>query len=136
MALLTWPVNLSCWTRQITERIVHKGTVISVLPTPPPSCPTIGHPKALAKNLIMGQVKILKRGEDLKQSKSNEHVRFVKENTDVDLGSTDCLSSDPKFVLAQIRFTKSENNKSKVVPISFQVLFRCQCFSQRRLGLL
>ncbi|MBA0734625.1 hypothetical protein Gogos_018525 [Gossypium gossypioides] len=46
----------------------------------------------------MGQAKILKRDEDLKQSKSDKHVRFVKENIDVDLGSTDCLSSNPSLV--------------------------------------
>ncbi|MBA0732001.1 hypothetical protein Gogos_016118 [Gossypium gossypioides] len=63
----------------------------------------------------MGQVKILKRGEDLKQSKPDKHVRFAKENVDVDLGSTDCLSPDPG---------------------PLQVLFRCRRFSQRRSGLL
>ncbi|MBA0703530.1 hypothetical protein Golax_015848 [Gossypium laxum] len=87
--------------------------------TSPPSRPTVGRPKAPAKNLVMGQVKILKRGEDLKQSKPDKHVRFAKENVHVDLGSTDCLSPDPGSVPTQIRLTESENNGSKVLPVSF-----------------
>ncbi|MBA0547871.1 hypothetical protein Golob_019005 [Gossypium lobatum] len=61
----------------------------------------------------MGQVKILKRGEDLKQSKPDKHVRFAKENVHVDLGSTDCLSPDPGSVPTQIRLTESENNGNR-----------------------
>ncbi|KAA3458054.1 serine/arginine repetitive matrix protein 1 [Gossypium australe] len=79
--------------------------------TSPPSRPTVGHPKAPAKNLVMGQVKILKRGEDLKQSKPDKHVRFAKEDVDVDLGSTDCLSPDPGSVPTQIRLTESEKQR-------------------------
>ncbi|PPR88467.1 hypothetical protein GOBAR_AA32218 [Gossypium barbadense] len=71
----------------------------------------------------MGQVKILKCGKDLKQSKSDKHVRFVKENVDVDLGSIDYLSSNPRSVPIQIRLTESENNGSKVVPVSFYTRF-------------
>ncbi|MBA0749234.1 hypothetical protein Gogos_003183 [Gossypium gossypioides] len=69
----------------------------------------------------MGQVKILKRNEDLKQSKPDKRVRFVKKNVDVDLVSIDYLSFDPRFVLTQIRLTKLENNGSKIVLISFYV---------------
>ncbi|MBA0664155.1 hypothetical protein Goklo_004203 [Gossypium klotzschianum] len=72
------------------------------------SRPTVNHPKASAKNLVMGQVKILKRDEDLKQSKLDKRVRFVKKNVDVDLVSIDCLSLDPRSVPTQIRLTKSE----------------------------
>lgn len=70
-------------------------------PSPNTSLPsrlTVDRPKALTKNLVTGQVKILKRSEDLKQSKPDKHVGFVKENVYVDLGSTDCLSSDLEFV--------------------------------------
>ncbi|MBA0696055.1 hypothetical protein Goari_002642 [Gossypium aridum] len=56
----------------------------------------------------MGQVKILKRDEDLKQSKLDKRVRFVKKNVDVDLVSIDCLSLDPRSVSTQIRLTKSK----------------------------
>ncbi|MBA0786373.1 hypothetical protein Gotri_028011, partial [Gossypium trilobum] len=85
------------------------------------SRPTVNHPKASAKNLVMGQVKILKRDEDLKQSKLDKRVRFVKKNVHVDLVSIECLSLDPRSVPTQIRLTKSKKNGSKVVLISFYV---------------
>ncbi|MBA0749235.1 hypothetical protein Gogos_003184 [Gossypium gossypioides] len=69
----------------------------------------------------MGQVNILKRNKDLKQSKPDKHVRFVKKNVNVDLISIDYLSLDPRSVPTSIRLTKSENNRSKVVLTSFYV---------------
>ncbi|GMJ15845.1 hypothetical protein like AT4G32020 [Hibiscus trionum] len=84
--------------------------------TSPP--PFLGS-KSPANNLIMGQVKILKRGEDLKKASPKKSVRFEKENIDVvvDLGSTNRLGPDPESIPTQIRLTESNNNK--VVPVSF-----------------
>ncbi|GMJ07752.1 hypothetical protein like AT4G32020 [Hibiscus trionum] len=79
-------------------------------------------PKILAKNLVMGQVKILKRGEDLKKPSPPKSVRFEKENVDVDLGSTNRLGPDPGSIPAQIRLTESNNSniiKNKVKAVSF-----------------
>ncbi|GMI95096.1 hypothetical protein like AT4G32020 [Hibiscus trionum] len=85
----------------------------------PPSRPTVGHPKAPAKNLVMGQVKILKRGEDLKESKPVKPTMFEHESDDADLGSTDCLGPDPVSVPAQIQPDESKNSSHKVLPVSF-----------------
>ncbi|TYI77068.1 hypothetical protein E1A91_D06G120000v1 [Gossypium mustelinum] len=87
-------------------------------PTTSPPSQTAG-PKVPPKDLVMGQVKILKRGEVLKKPTPEKSVRFEKENIDVvDLGSTNRLGPDPGSVPTQIRLTKSNNNK-KVVPASF-----------------
>ena len=86
-------------------------------PSPPPR-PNVG-PKVPAKSLVTGQVKILKRGEDLKKGAPEKHVRFEKENVDVDLGSTNRLGPDPGSVPTQIRLTESNNNSNKVVPAMF-----------------
>ncbi|XVE97365.1 hypothetical protein REPUB_Repub03eG0013500 [Reevesia pubescens] len=86
--------------------------------TSPPSRPTMG-PKVPTKNLVMGQVKILKRGEDLKKTTPEKHVTFEKENVDADLGSTNRLGPDPGSVPTQIRLTESTNNYNKVFPVTF-----------------
>lgn len=54
-----------------------------------------------ARNLVMGQVKILKRGEKLLQTRKD----CVSDNEDLDLalGSTDRLGPDPETVQKQIR---------------------------------
>lgn len=64
-----------------------------------------------AKNLVMGQVKILKRGETLGQptkknyrGEESEKVQVKKEDDyDLVLGSTDRLGPDPETVQKQIR---------------------------------
>ncbi|KAE8718904.1 Detected protein of unknown function [Hibiscus syriacus] len=102
----------------------------------PPSRPRVTLPKSPTKNLVMGQVKILKRGEEIKSSKpdnpvenvdvdlSGEHLKGSKpdkpvENVDVDLGST--LRSDPDLVSVptQMRAAESENDTDEVVPPFF-----------------
>lgn len=62
--------------------------------------------KIPAKNLVMGQVKILKRGETLSQTTSggNRKPRAKKEgDLDLVLGSTHRLGPDPETVQKQIR---------------------------------
>ncbi|XWS26179.1 hypothetical protein CRYUN_Cryun26dG0008900 [Craigia yunnanensis] len=81
------------------------------------SRPIVGY-KVPPRNLVMGQVKILKRGEDLKKTAPEKPVRFEKENVDVDLGSTNRLGPDPGSVPTKIRLTES-NNSNKVVPSPF-----------------
>ncbi|KAK8509346.1 hypothetical protein V6N13_062395 [Hibiscus sabdariffa] len=87
------------------------------------SSPTPLYPgfRSQAKNLVMGQVKILKRGEDLKKPSPKKSVRFEKENVDVDLGSTNRLGPDPGSIPTQIRLTESNNNSgnNKLVPAPF-----------------
>ncbi|XP_022730942.1 uncharacterized protein LOC111285654 [Durio zibethinus] len=87
--------------------------------TSPPSRPTAGR-KVPAQSLVMGQVRILKRGEDLKKTTPEKHVRFEKENVDADLASANRLGPDPRSVRTQIRLTESNNNSNKkVFPSSF-----------------
>ncbi|KAK6274162.1 hypothetical protein POUND7_011245 [Theobroma cacao] len=86
--------------------------------TSPPSRPTVD-PKVPAKNLVMGQVKILKRGEDFKKSTPDKSVSLEKENVGVDLGSTNRLGPDPGSVPTQIRLTESNSNSNKVVAAAF-----------------
>ncbi|XP_009338438.2 uncharacterized protein LOC103930788 [Pyrus x bretschneideri] len=70
--------------------------------------------KAPGKNLVIGQVKILRRGEDLNPEKNNRGLGVVahddrkpkakKENDpDLVLGSTDRLGPDPETVQKQIK---------------------------------
>ncbi|XWS17849.1 hypothetical protein CRYUN_Cryun33cG0103700 [Craigia yunnanensis] len=75
--------------------------------------------KVTAKNLVMGQVKILKRGEDLKITAPEKPVRFEKENVDVDLGSTKRLGPDPGSVPTRILLAESNKKINKVVPAAF-----------------
>ncbi|KAJ9163005.1 hypothetical protein P3X46_022728 [Hevea brasiliensis] len=62
-----------------------------------------------ARNLVMGEVKILKRGESLAKSdnrvpKENRKPRVKKEkNADLVLGCTDRLGPDPETVQKQVR---------------------------------
>ncbi|KAE8658236.1 hypothetical protein F3Y22_tig00116973pilonHSYRG00020 [Hibiscus syriacus] len=87
----------------------------TISPTPPSA-----DPKVRAKNLVMGQVKILKRGEELKKPSTRKSVRFEKENVDVDLGSTNLLGPDPWSIPTQTRLTESNNrNNNKVNPVTF-----------------
>ncbi|KAE8665223.1 putative receptor-like protein kinase [Hibiscus syriacus] len=88
--------------------------------TSPPPTPSACS-KSPARNLVMGQVKILKRGEYLEKPSPQKSVGFEKENIDVDLGSTNRLGPDPGSIPTQIRLTES-NSKSgndKFVPVSF-----------------
>ncbi|KAJ4827248.1 hypothetical protein Tsubulata_015212 [Turnera subulata] len=64
-------------------------------------------------NYIMGQVKILKRGEQLakavppvKEAKPKAPVTVRKDADLADLGSTDRLGPDPEMVTAQIRLSE------------------------------
>lgn len=57
-----------------------------------------------AKNLVMGQVKILKRGEKLGQTRNGFNNN--KEDVDLVLGSTDRLGPDPETVQQQIRVSE------------------------------
>ncbi|XVF89371.1 hypothetical protein PTKIN_Ptkin19aG0125000 [Pterospermum kingtungense] len=84
----------------------------------PPRPPTVVA-KAPTKTLVMGQVKILKRGEDLKTIAPAKDVKLEKENVDVDLGSTNRLGPDPKSVPTQIRLTESNNSTTKAFPAAF-----------------
>ncbi|KAE8687470.1 Detected protein of unknown function [Hibiscus syriacus] len=84
----------------------------------PPST-TVAPLKAPAMNLVMGQVKILKRGEDLKESKPDKPMKLENENVDVDLRSTNSLGRDPVSDPTQIRPSVSVNDSNKVLPFSF-----------------
>ncbi|OAY46955.1 uncharacterized protein LOC110617791 [Manihot esculenta] len=72
----------------------HTGSMVARLP---------------AKNLVMGEVKILKRGEsfaktDKRVSKENRKPMVkLEKNADLVLGSTDRLGPDPETVQKQIR---------------------------------
>jgi hypothetical protein len=57
-----------------------------------------------AKNLVMGQVKILKRGEKLVQTRNG--CDSNKENLDLVLGSTNRLGPDPDMVQKQIKVSE------------------------------
>jgi hypothetical protein len=57
-----------------------------------------------AKNLVMGQVKILKRGEKLVQTRNG--CDSNKENLDLVLGSTNRLGPDPDTVQKQIKVSE------------------------------
>lgn len=74
-------------------------------PSPLPPKSTAEKPHAAAGNLIMGQVKILKRGEDLKEKKptSPKSVIAAAENENRGL-----LGPDPESVRTQIRLTASK----------------------------
>ncbi|GAV82185.1 hypothetical protein CFOL_v3_25637, partial [Cephalotus follicularis] len=99
--------------------------------SPPPSRAMVA-PKFPAKNLIMGQVKILKRGEELVNTapdsplKGEESIPMMpdlskKGETPIvkkfggfadlgsDLGSTDRLGPDPELMATQIRLTSNSN---------------------------
>ncbi|XVF48304.1 hypothetical protein PTKIN_Ptkin03bG0179500 [Pterospermum kingtungense] len=84
----------------------------------PPNTPrlTVG-PKLPAKNPVMGQVKILKRGKELRKTAPEKHIKFEKEN--VDRGSTNRLGRDPESVPNQIRLNESSKNSNQVVPTTF-----------------
>ncbi|KAL4319641.1 hypothetical protein GQ457_18G003040 [Hibiscus cannabinus] len=83
--------------------------------TSPPSRPTVGHLKAPSKNLVMGQVKILKRGEDLKESKPDNPRKLENgignESADPDLRSTNST--------AQVQPNESKTGSDKALPPSF-----------------
>lgn len=71
--------------------------------------------KGSATNLVMGQVKILKRGERLNSENnqtrvlavSSDNHKMAKSDGDFDLvlGSTDRLGPDPEMVQKQIRIS-------------------------------
>ncbi|XVE53565.1 hypothetical protein DITRI_Ditri03aG0013000 [Diplodiscus trichospermus] len=86
--------------------------------TSPTSRPAVDS-KVPANNLVMGQVKILKRGEDLSKMTQEKPARFEKENVDADLGTTNRLGPDPGSVPTQVRLTESNNNGNKVVSAAF-----------------
>ena len=70
--------------------------------------------KSLARNLVMGQVTILKRGEALSPPKNlglgDDQKGRVKRDADVDsvLGSTDRLGPEPEMVQKAIRVSESK----------------------------
>ncbi|GLU01268.1 hypothetical protein SLE2022_185810 [Rubroshorea leprosula] len=63
------------------------------------------------KNLVIGQVKILKRGEELSKPAA-EPVKVEKKKGGVDLGSTNRLGPDPELGRTQIRLTESKDKVS------------------------
>ncbi|PON71285.1 serine/arginine repetitive matrix-like protein [Parasponia andersonii] len=80
--------------------------------SPPRPKPAVEKPKP-AGNIIMGHVKILKRGEELKEKTASEPspapVPAVKESlVGADLDSACILGPDPESVRTQIRVTKSD----------------------------
>ncbi|OAY27452.1 uncharacterized protein LOC110604139 [Manihot esculenta] len=80
-------------------------------PNTSPSSRAAVAPQVTAKNLVMGQVKILKRGEQLAKptpEKVSQPAK-VEKMEDLDLGSTHRLGPDPELVPTQIRLT--ETNK-------------------------
>lgn len=89
--------------------------------SPPPKAIVVKSP---AKNLVMGQVKILKRGEDVPETTSDvskiqnhedpvvpgttsdvSEIQNHEDPVDLVLSSTDRLGPDPVMVQKQIRFT-------------------------------
>ncbi|KAB1204670.1 hypothetical protein CJ030_MR8G012742 [Morella rubra] len=69
--------------------------------TPPATIPSrTASQKAPSKNIVMGQVKILKRGEKLAKTASDE-----ESHGEPDLGSTERLGPDPVSIPTQIRLT-------------------------------
>ncbi|XP_010245527.1 PREDICTED: uncharacterized protein LOC104589047 [Nelumbo nucifera] len=66
--------------------------------------------KPPAKTLVMGQVTILKRGEELKPPKVDDAVEEVKKENDVDsvLCSTNRLGPEPEMVPKQIHLTDAK----------------------------
>lgn len=81
-------------------------------PRPQPRAVLRGSPpKALIKpNLVMGQVKILKRGEELASTVPfKEPEKKEVEKKSPDLGSTERLGPDPQSVPTQIRLAGSKN---------------------------
>ncbi|KAJ7966236.1 Serine/arginine repetitive matrix-like protein [Quillaja saponaria] len=69
--------------------------------------------KLQGHSLIMGQVKILKRGEELSKTAIPDPVKENRE--ELDLGSTQRLGSDPDLVPSQIRLADFE----RVPPIFY-----------------
>lgn len=62
--------------------------------------------KAPVKNLVMGEVKILKRGEPLISPKKDDREKVaVKGEKDLVLGTTDRLGPEPDTVQKEIRVT-------------------------------
>ncbi|KAJ7958544.1 Serine/arginine repetitive matrix-like protein [Quillaja saponaria] len=62
--------------------------------------------KTKVQNLVMGQVKILKRGEELAKTVTPDPVK--ENHDDLDLGSTNRLGPDPDMVATQIRLADSD----------------------------
>lgn len=82
--------------------------------TSPPSRPVVDQ-KSPAKNLLIGQVKILKRGEELVKP-AEEPIKVEKKKVGngngLDLASTNRSRSDPISIPSQIRLTESNNKIS------------------------
>ncbi|KAK7281492.1 hypothetical protein RIF29_09542 [Crotalaria pallida] len=85
--------------------------------------------KGPGTNLVMGQVKILKRGEKLpeiakRDEGSDRSLRSSEENLDVGLGSTDRLGPDPStvkkevMVKKQIRVSDLKDGSKKQIRVS------------------
>lgn len=87
-----------------------------------PSSRATTHKSPAKNNLVMGQVKILKRGEELTvtaaktvpaelEKKREVHTAsaVVKKRADPDLGSTERLGPEPESVPVQIRLSESKN---------------------------
>lgn len=119
------------------NRTANRGQASRRKRSPPPPRPqsraaTAGPPpKTPAKtNLVMGQVKILKRGEELTSpapfqpppEKKSVEKKGRSQIQDPDLGSTERLGPDPESVPTQIRLTDS---KSRVRVASFYAGSAC-----------
>nr|ADR71297.1 hypothetical protein 20 [Hevea brasiliensis] len=80
--------------------------------TSPPSRAAVAAPRVPANNLIMGHVKILKRGEQLAKTTPEKVSRSAKVEKieDLDLGSTHWLGPEPELVPTQIRLAESKAN--------------------------
>lgn len=67
--------------------------------SPPSRAATASTQASPAKSLVLGQVKILKRGEQLSKTtpeKAPQPAKTERRDEDLDLGSTDCLGLDPE----------------------------------------
>ncbi|GLT76135.1 hypothetical protein SLA2020_478120 [Shorea laevis] len=78
--------------------------------TSPPSRAVVDQ-RLPVKNLVMGQVKILKRGEELSK-REEKPVKVEEKKGDADLGTTNRLGPDPMLVPTQVRLTESKDKCS------------------------
>ena len=72
-----------------------------------------------AKNLVNGQVKILKRGQDLKlnDAEANHRYNNIGCGEDLVLSSTERLGPEPETILTEIRVSEIRVSDLKVVDV-------------------
>lgn len=84
--------------------------------TPQPTRAAVSPKQPSKNNLVMGQVKILKRGEELNAAKPIQapepEKKAIQKKVEADLGSTDRLGPDPGSVPVQIRLAESKNRSA------------------------